>query len=42
MKDWQHVIAGRFTATELATIAEFLNASTELGARHAERVRGSG
>jgi len=39
MEEWQRVLGGRFTAAELATIKEFLEASTELGARHAERIR---
>ena len=41
MEEWQRVLTSRFTAAELATITEFLNASTELAARHAERIRGS-
>ena len=39
MEEWQRVLTSRFTAAELATIAEFLDASTEIGARHAERIR---
>ena len=37
--DWQRAIADRFTVDELTTIAAFLTAVDELGARHAERVR---
>ena len=40
MAEWQRVLTSRFTAAELATITEFLDASTEIGARHAERIRG--
>lgn len=40
MKEWQRVLTARFTAAELATITEFLDVSTEIGARHAERIRG--
>lgn len=40
MEEWQRVLTARFTAAELATITEFLDVSTEIGARHAERIRG--
>jgi DNA-binding MarR family transcriptional regulator len=39
MKEWQRVLTSRFTAAELATVTEFLDESTEIGARHAERIR---
>jgi DNA-binding MarR family transcriptional regulator len=37
--DWQDLVAERFTAKELDRIADFLRATTELGARHTERLR---
>jgi DNA-binding MarR family transcriptional regulator len=37
--EWQRDLADRFTAAELATIADFLRRVDALGARHAERVR---
>ena len=40
MAEWQRVLTSRFTAADLATITEFLDASTEIGARHAESIRG--
>jgi len=43
--DWQHRIAARFTAAELATIVEFLDLTSEIGGEHrdrlAEEARGS-
>ncbi|HYH63016.1 MAG TPA: MarR family transcriptional regulator [Solirubrobacterales bacterium] len=39
MEDWQASLASRFTAAELAVITEFLNATTAIGSRHADRVR---
>lgn len=41
MAEWQRLMTSRFTAAELATVTEFLNASTEIAARHAERIRRS-
>ena len=41
MEDWQRMLSGRWSVDELRAITEFLRASTELGARHAERIRGS-
>lgn len=38
-RDWMETIGGRFTAAELATIAEFLGTTAEIGARHIERLR---
>jgi DNA-binding MarR family transcriptional regulator len=40
MADWQRVLGGRFTAAELRTVTEFLDATAELAATHGERVRG--
>ena len=40
-EDWHALLASRFTAGELETITEFLRATTELGRRHAARVRGA-
>ena len=37
--DWQELIAAGFTAAELDRIADFLRLTTELGARHLERLR---
>jgi DNA-binding MarR family transcriptional regulator len=37
--DWQKLIAGRFTAEQLDTIAEFLDLTTDLGRRHMDRLR---
>ena len=42
MADWQRLLTSRFTAAELATITEFLDTATALGARHAERIRVTG
>ena len=39
MGDWQKTLAARFTAAELKVITEFLESATELGERHAERIR---
>jgi DNA-binding MarR family transcriptional regulator len=39
MEDWQRTLAARFTAEELRTITEFLRSATELGERHADRIR---
>jgi DNA-binding MarR family transcriptional regulator len=39
MEDWQKTLAARFTAEELRTITEFLRSATELGERHANRIR---
>ena len=39
MEEWQRELGTRFTSAELATVTEFLDASTEIGARHAERIR---
>jgi DNA-binding MarR family transcriptional regulator len=39
-EDWHALLASRFTARELELITEFLRATTELGRRHAARVRG--
>ena len=39
--DWQKLLAGRFTAAELDTIADFLELTTDLGREHIERLRGS-
>jgi DNA-binding MarR family transcriptional regulator len=39
MEDWQKTLAERFTAEELRTITEFLQSATELGERHADRIR---
>ena len=39
MEDWQKTLAARFTAEELRTITEFLRSATELGERHADRIR---
>ncbi len=38
MEDW-HRALGRLPSEELRAIAEFLRATAELGARHAERLR---
>jgi DNA-binding MarR family transcriptional regulator len=38
MEDWQRVLGKRFTAAELATIIEFLEATTAIGVEHAERI----
>ena len=40
-EDWHALLASRFTAGELELITEFLRATTELGRRHADRVRGA-
>jgi DNA-binding MarR family transcriptional regulator len=37
--DWHATLAARFTAQELQRIADFLQASNELGRRHLERLR---
>jgi DNA-binding MarR family transcriptional regulator len=37
--DWHSTLAGRFTARELQQIAEFLQATNELGRRHLKRLR---
>ena len=37
--DWHALVSGRFTGAELDRIAEFLRLTTELGARHLERLR---
>lgn len=42
MEDWQASLGTRFTAADLAVIIEFLNAATELGSRHADRIRSGG
>jgi DNA-binding MarR family transcriptional regulator len=39
MGDWEETLAARFTAAELRVITEFLEAATDLGERHAERIR---
>jgi DNA-binding MarR family transcriptional regulator len=39
MGDWERTLAARFTAAELKVITEFLESATELGERHAERIR---
>jgi DNA-binding MarR family transcriptional regulator len=39
MAEWQKTLDSRFTAAELKTITEFLEAATELGERHADRIR---
>lgn len=39
MEDWQRTLARRWSADELRAITHFLRASTELGVRHAERIR---
>jgi DNA-binding MarR family transcriptional regulator len=41
-EDWQALLASRFTVRELELITEFLRATTELGRRHAARVRDEG
>ena len=38
-EDWRALLASRFTAGERELITEFLRATTELGRRHAARVR---
>ena len=38
--DWQHRIAARFTAAELATIVEFLDLTSEIGGEHRDRLAG--
>lgn len=38
-RDWQELIGKRFTADQLEGVADFLRASTEIGARHTERLR---
>ena len=38
-EDWQTLLASRFTARELEVITEFLRSTTELGRRHAGRLR---
>ena len=40
--DWQRTIAGEFTVAELERIAAFLQLTTELGRRHAERLAAQG
>lgn len=40
-EDWHRLLGTRFTVAELETIAEFLELSTALGARHVERLRES-
>lgn len=42
MEDWQKTLASRFTAQELRVITEFLVSATELGERHADRIRPKG
>lgn len=39
MADWRRLLTSRFSAAELATIIDFLEAATALGVRHAERIR---
>jgi DNA-binding MarR family transcriptional regulator len=39
-EDWHALLASRFTTHELAVITSFLTATTELGRRHASRLRG--
>ena len=39
MEDWQDTLASKFTASELKVITEFFQTATELGERHAERIR---
>ena len=38
--DWERQLGARFSAEQLATIADFLEQAAELAARHAERIRG--
>ena len=38
--DWERELGARFSAEELATIAEFLERAGHLAARHSERIRG--
>jgi DNA-binding MarR family transcriptional regulator len=40
--DWDAVLAARFTAEQLERIIEFLRATTEVGRKHLERLRGMG
>jgi DNA-binding MarR family transcriptional regulator len=40
--DWQHRLASRFTAPELATIVEFLELTGEIGAVHVDRLADEG
>jgi DNA-binding MarR family transcriptional regulator len=40
--DWQHRLASRFTAAELATIVEFLELTGEIGAVHVDRLAEEG
>jgi DNA-binding MarR family transcriptional regulator len=38
--DWERELTERFSADQLATIADFLGQAGELAARHSERIRG--
>ena len=38
--DWERELGARFSADQLATIADFLEQAGELAARHSERIRG--
>ncbi len=38
--DWERELTARFSAGQLATIAEFLEEAGQLAARHSERIRG--
>ena len=38
--DWERELTARFSADQLAAIAEFLGQAAELSARHSERIRG--
>jgi len=40
-EDWQRLLTTRFTTRELEVIVAFLTETTELGRRHAERLRGA-
>jgi len=42
MEDWEATLGSKFTAQELRVITEFLRSATELGERHADRIRPEG